>query len=481
LQILQKFRSDERNFIVLSSEEVVANPLVDISHESLIRQWKMLGDWVEEEADSAQIYRRLADTARLKRKTGKESWFYRDAELQVALKWQVEVKPNRYWATRYDKDYDQTMQFLEESARVAADEQAEKEQQRLERERLLQQQAEQKEKQLVLQRKQLSLARLVGIISVAAFIIAVVFGGYALFQRTRAERNASEALHQKSVADSIAVEADRQRVIADSSAVEADKQRVVAERNAAEAKKQQKIAAQLRAKALTDLHQTKKEYVNVLDANLETKYTEDTWIEAEWVDIPYDGGVKPERLETTHLRKTPISLIIYTATYLHSDTSFGTIVKIIEEVRGMSTGYHCVIQADGSIHSFCRWDRTGLCVTGYNDRSLFIAFNGNFETDPRIAGANADGRYGPTKPTDAQIDAGARMVTLWTFLYSIPVDFEKSILAKKQVSDNSNSPGSQFPYNEFKELVLKYRKLWEKSEAVQKRIEIFKKQPYVMP
>src|SRR3712207_8099926 len=37
--------------------------LIDISHESLIRNWARLKAWVDEESRSARIYRRLAETA----------------------------------------------------------------------------------------------------------------------------------------------------------------------------------------------------------------------------------------------------------------------------------------------------------------------------------------------------------------------------------------------------------------------------------
>src|SRR5262249_62184767 len=59
MQVIHKFRQDDRNFLILSSEDVADNPLVDISHESLIRQWQTLSAWVDEEAESAKIYRRL--------------------------------------------------------------------------------------------------------------------------------------------------------------------------------------------------------------------------------------------------------------------------------------------------------------------------------------------------------------------------------------------------------------------------------------
>ena|GEM_PF-4274861 len=65
--------------------------MVDISHESLIRQWNNLRTWVDQEATDADIYRRLAETA--SRHSEAEPRFYRDAELQEAIAWQRLQRP----------------------------------------------------------------------------------------------------------------------------------------------------------------------------------------------------------------------------------------------------------------------------------------------------------------------------------------------------------------------------------------------------
>ena len=41
--------------------------IVDLSHESLMRLWTRLIDWTDEEARSAEIYRRLSQGAALQR------------------------------------------------------------------------------------------------------------------------------------------------------------------------------------------------------------------------------------------------------------------------------------------------------------------------------------------------------------------------------------------------------------------------------
>src|SRR5688500_20062807 len=68
-----------------------ADTLIDISHESLIKGWDKLAKWVNEEADSARMYRRLADTAILKERG--EEVFYRGPALQLALKWRQDNAP----------------------------------------------------------------------------------------------------------------------------------------------------------------------------------------------------------------------------------------------------------------------------------------------------------------------------------------------------------------------------------------------------
>jgi hypothetical protein len=145
MEIIQKFRADGRSFLVLSSENPTDNPLIDLSHESLIRQWEMLATWVDQEAESAKIYRRLAESAELYLQ-GKAG-LYREADLQVALDWQEKQKPSVVWAQRYQRDFSAALHFLEVSRHEAEMEAQKREQQRQERERLLQEKAELVQKQ----------------------------------------------------------------------------------------------------------------------------------------------------------------------------------------------------------------------------------------------------------------------------------------------------------------------------------------------
>ena len=96
-------------------DDLAPGTLIDISHESLISNWKKLRQWVNEEAESARTYDRLANRAILKER-GEED-FYRGPALQLALKWRHDNAPNAAWARRYHPEYDKAIAFLNASVK----------------------------------------------------------------------------------------------------------------------------------------------------------------------------------------------------------------------------------------------------------------------------------------------------------------------------------------------------------------------------
>ena len=202
----------------------------------------------------------------------------------------------------------------------------------------------------------------------------------------------------------------------------------------------------------------------------------------DWVDIDYDGGVDVDILEGIHRRPAPPNLIVYHHTAMNNTSRFEDVVRVIknrtEDGKHWVTGYHCVVTADGVAHPFCRWDRYGNHVAGFNRRSLGISFNGNFETDPSVPFSNPDGRYGAPRPTEIQLQTGARVVALWSLIYDIDLDFDRTVRAHRDLAPKS-CPGSMFPASDFQRLVAFYRSKWEHSGFAQDRIEAFKLKPYV--
>lgn len=142
--VVEIFRREGRTFL-MPPEGVKLEPdtIIDISHESLIRNWGRLREWVKDEADAARIYRRLAEAAAAYR--AGESGLLDDVTLGWVNRWQERYSPNRAWGVRYHPEYDAAMTFLEESREARGREREEREAQRrelLERERREREQAE---------------------------------------------------------------------------------------------------------------------------------------------------------------------------------------------------------------------------------------------------------------------------------------------------------------------------------------------------
>ena len=190
------FRHPDRSFITPSAD-VALHPdtVLDISHESLIRQWQRLNAWAEQEAEAAETYRRLAQTARLWQRGQAALWSTPD--LENALAWKERERPTSAWAARYGQDFALAMEFLDAS-----------EDQRLEA-----QQREEAARQSKLHqvRRQLALA-LVGL------CIAVGLALWAIWERQRAGE-AKNVAEQALVATTQATEeAERAQAHAERSA-----------------------------------------------------------------------------------------------------------------------------------------------------------------------------------------------------------------------------------------------------------------------
>lgn len=104
-RIVNVFRRPDRSFLMPSARKPLKRRTsIDISHESLIRNWTRLRKWVGEEALSANIYRRLVETARLHKQN--LAGVLSGLEVEYALKWREINKPNSVWASRYHPDLD---------------------------------------------------------------------------------------------------------------------------------------------------------------------------------------------------------------------------------------------------------------------------------------------------------------------------------------------------------------------------------------
>ncbi len=117
VDVVDAFRREDRSFLMPPPElPLASDAVVDITHESLIRVWRRLGEWIEQESRSAQIYRRIAETATLYREGRTGLWHKPD--LGIALAWRERNKPTFAWAQRYNPGFSSAMDFLDKSARM---------------------------------------------------------------------------------------------------------------------------------------------------------------------------------------------------------------------------------------------------------------------------------------------------------------------------------------------------------------------------
>ncbi len=113
-EVLNVFRKPSRSFVMPPLGEALdERTVIDISHESLMRIWERLVVWTDEEVQSAQLYRRLSETAALH--VAGKAGLWSDPDLQSALDWKEKEKPTEVWAELYGGLFDQAMDFLSAS------------------------------------------------------------------------------------------------------------------------------------------------------------------------------------------------------------------------------------------------------------------------------------------------------------------------------------------------------------------------------
>lgn len=223
IKVVENFRRIGRSFLMPGSHvALTGNTNIELSHESLMRIWNRLSNWVEEEFESAALYKRISNAAALYQ-TGKAG-LWRPPDLQLALNWQKKQKPTRIWAQRYDVAFERAIVFLDTS-RITYE-------------------AELKNQEMM-QRRLLRRARVTSIVLGTATVIAVLFMLYGLIQSIEAGTQRDAAIKNEQIAIEAKLEADQQRDIAERQtkiAIERQKEVEAANIKVEEALKQAKAA-----------------------------------------------------------------------------------------------------------------------------------------------------------------------------------------------------------------------------------------------
>jgi energy-coupling factor transporter ATP-binding protein EcfA2 len=240
VEVIELFRQPSRSFLMPpAGENLTAEKVIDISHESLMRVWIKLKDWVDEEAQSAQIYRRLVETANLHAKG--QAAPLRDPELTIFGNWQQKQKPNQAWAERYAPGFDEALTFLRFSKNEHEAELAEKERRREEEARRELEEANRA--RVAAEDRQRLLRR--GLVGMGALsLVAVLSGGIAFSKFQEANRAKEEALSSKETADKAKTNAIANAKVAKASQHDAELQKSRADHQKSIADQQSILARQ---------------------------------------------------------------------------------------------------------------------------------------------------------------------------------------------------------------------------------------------
>jgi len=203
IDVVDHFRRAGRSFLMPAAHiELHSDSMIELSHESLMRIWSRLETWVEEEFESASMYKRLSEAASMYQigKTG----LWRPPDLQLALNWQKKQNPTRAWGQRYDEAFERAIVFLDTS-RITYE-------------------AELKNQEM-LQKRVLQRTRATAIVLGIAFIVAIIFFVFAYLQKIQADADRLLAVQNRALAE-------QQTEIAKQNLARAEEQeRLVRERN----------------------------------------------------------------------------------------------------------------------------------------------------------------------------------------------------------------------------------------------------------
>ncbi len=208
-EVVEKFRVPSRSFITpRQNVELTEDSIIDLSHESLMRLWDRLQEWVEDESSSVQMYMRLSEASAMYQQ-GKTS-LWRPPDLQLAVNWRDQHKPTLEWAQRYDPAFERAMVYLRTSETEFNTEE---------------------ENKIRLQKRQFRVMRIVTMVVGAAAILSIGFMLFAFVQKIEAD-------HQTVAANKARADEQEQRKLAETNEAEALKQKTIADVNADLAKKE---------------------------------------------------------------------------------------------------------------------------------------------------------------------------------------------------------------------------------------------------
>lgn len=246
IEVIDKFRMEGRAFLTPSIEtSLTPNTVIDISHESIMRNWDKLKLWIDEEQDSVRMYLRLSEAAELYQ-LGK-SGLWRPPDLLLAQNWRQKFKPNLAWAKRYNPAFERTMVFLETSEKKYESEERTK---------------------IRLQKRTLIRTRRFATVLGAASLVFLGLVFYANSQRLDANK-------QREIAEEAKIEAEKQREIAQENALKFEEMAAIAEDLAKDEAAKREVAELIKDRSVQEKE------LAIRDANVIKQESEEAITQAE--------------------------------------------------------------------------------------------------------------------------------------------------------------------------------------------------------
>lgn len=160
IEVIDIFSRPGRIFLRPGMDTVLASDtVIEISHESMIKIWGRLQEWVDEEHASIGMYMKLSHASALYQQGRTELW--KNPDLQQAINWRESQKPTPAWGVQYNPAFERAMVFLNTSEEELQWEE---------------------ERKVILQKRRLLVNRLIAIF---LGVVVVVLGTVYIYNRLR--------------------------------------------------------------------------------------------------------------------------------------------------------------------------------------------------------------------------------------------------------------------------------------------------------
>src|SRR5215831_3252676 len=117
--IVDAFRAPDCNFLMPPlTQPLEDKTIIDVGHESLIRQWSLLAKWLQSESKAGANWQRLRLAGT--RHAAKAGDLLHGLDLANLDAWWQEEKPSAGWAERYGGQFAQASSFLDQSREAEA-------------------------------------------------------------------------------------------------------------------------------------------------------------------------------------------------------------------------------------------------------------------------------------------------------------------------------------------------------------------------